>query len=116
MRLEVTVVALESQSVARSTKRAVAALADVVVPTTALGHLTATETVAPEPFLYASGSFEERRNIDRMKLVTLCNAGSCCPVVKIKDTQVEIGEEGNLCVLTPEQWEALREKILKGEA
>ena len=51
-----------------------------------------------------------------MKLVTLCNAGSCCPVVKIKDTQVEIGEEGNLCVLTTEQWETLREKILKGEA
>jgi len=37
-------------------------------------------------------------------------------VVRIKETQVEIGEEGNLCVLTPEQWEALREKILKGEA
>jgi hypothetical protein len=60
--------------------------------------------------------FEGRRNIDQMKLVTLCNAGSCCPVVKIKDTQVEIGEEGNLCVLTLEQWEVLREKILKGEA
>lgn len=27
-----------------------------------------------------------------MKLVTLCKAGSCCPVVKIKDSQVEIGE------------------------
>jgi len=51
-----------------------------------------------------------------MKLVTLCNAGSCCPVVKIKDTQVEIGEEGNICVLTIDQWETLREKILKGEA
>jgi hypothetical protein len=51
-----------------------------------------------------------------MKLVTLCKAGSCCPVVRIKDSQVEIGEEGNLCVLTPEQWETLREKILKGEA
>jgi len=51
-----------------------------------------------------------------MKLVTLCNSGTCCPVVRIKETQVEIGEEGNLCVLTPEQWEALREKILRGEA
>jgi len=59
MRLEVTVAALESQSVARSTKRAVTALADVVVPTTALGHLTATETVAPEPFLYAGGSLKK---------------------------------------------------------
>jgi hypothetical protein len=51
-----------------------------------------------------------------MKLVTLCKEGSCCPVVRIKDTQVEIGEEGNLCVLTINQWETLREKILKGEA
>ena len=51
-----------------------------------------------------------------MKVVSLCSTGSCCPVVIIKDTQVEIGEEGNLCVLTPEQWEALREKILEGEA
>jgi hypothetical protein len=59
MRLEATVVALESQSVARSTRRAVMALANVVVPTTALGHLTATETVAPEPFLYAGGSLKK---------------------------------------------------------
>jgi len=59
MRLEVTVAALESQSVARSTKLAVKALADVVVPTTALGHLTATETFAPEPFLYAGGSLKK---------------------------------------------------------
>ncbi len=59
MRLEVTAVVLESRSVARSTKRAVVALADVVVPTTALGHLTATETFAPEPFLYAGGSLKK---------------------------------------------------------
>ena len=51
-----------------------------------------------------------------MKLVTLCNAGSCCPVVKITDNQVEIGEEGNLCVLTTAHWETLKEKILQGEA
>jgi len=52
-------VALESQFVARSTKLAVTAPADVVVPTTALVHLTATETVAPEPFLYAGGSLKK---------------------------------------------------------
>jgi hypothetical protein len=28
---------------------------------------------------------------------------------------VEIGEEGNNCVLTREQWETLKEKILKKE-
>jgi hypothetical protein len=59
MRLEVTVVALESQSVARSTRRAVAALAAVVVPTTAPDRLTATETVSPKPFLYAGGSLKK---------------------------------------------------------
>lgn len=51
-----------------------------------------------------------------MKLVTLCNSGTCCPVVRIKDHEVEIGEEGNLCVLTTDQWETLKAKILQGEA
>jgi len=59
MRLEATVVALESQSVARSTRRAVTALANVVVPTTAQGRLNATETVSPKPFLYAGGSLKK---------------------------------------------------------
>jgi hypothetical protein len=31
------------------------------------------------------------------------------------DTRVEIGEKGNSCVLTKEQWETLKEKILKKE-
>jgi hypothetical protein len=50
-----------------------------------------------------------------MKIVTLCSSGSCCPVLKIGETQVEIGEEGNLCVLTTEQWETLKDKIIKNE-
>ena len=50
-----------------------------------------------------------------MKIVNLCSAGSCCPVVKITDTQVEIGEKDNTCALTREQWEVLKEKILKKE-
>jgi hypothetical protein len=50
-----------------------------------------------------------------MKIVSLCAAGSCCPVVKITDKQVEIGEKDNICVLTKEQWESLREKILNKE-
>jgi len=50
---------LESQSAARSTKRAVTAPADVVASTTALGHLTATEAAAPEPFLYAGGALKK---------------------------------------------------------
>lgn len=51
-----------------------------------------------------------------MKIVTLCNQGSCCPVVKITDDRVEIGEAGNLCVLSSQEWEVLKQKILDGEA
>ena len=50
-----------------------------------------------------------------MKIVNLCAQGSCCPVVKIADTQVEIGEKDNTCILTKEQWEVLKEKILNKE-
>lgn len=50
-----------------------------------------------------------------MKVVSLCREGSCCPVVKIMDTQVEIGEKDNTCILTKTQWETLKEKILNKE-
>ncbi len=48
-----------------------------------------------------------------MKIVSLCGSCKECPMVKITDTQVEIGENDNTCVLTKAQWESLREKILK---
>ena len=47
-----------------------------------------------------------------MKIVTLCSCGSCCPVVKLADDRVEIGEEGNLCVLTLDEWDTLKSKII----
>ena len=50
-----------------------------------------------------------------MKIVTFCSAGSCCPVVKIAEDRVEIGEDGNLCVLKLEEWEALKSKVLNKE-
>lgn len=50
-----------------------------------------------------------------MKIVRLCREGSCCPVVKVSNEQVEIGEGDNTCILTREQWEALKEKILSEE-
>ncbi len=50
-----------------------------------------------------------------MKIVNLCGQDGCCPVVKIADEHVEIGEQDNLCVLTHSEWEALREKILNNE-
>ncbi len=50
-----------------------------------------------------------------MKIVSLCGEQQCCPVVKIDDERVEIGEEGNLCVLTNSEWETLKQKILDKE-
>jgi hypothetical protein len=50
-----------------------------------------------------------------MKVVTLCKEGSCCPVVKITDSQVELGENDNTCILTITEWEILKEKILSKE-
>lgn len=50
-----------------------------------------------------------------MKSVKLCREGSCCPEVNVLDTFVKIGEDDNICTLTVDQWEILREKILSGE-
>ncbi len=50
-----------------------------------------------------------------MKIITLCSCGSCCPVVKLADDHVEIGEEGNLCVLRLDEWEILKSKIVNKE-
>jgi hypothetical protein len=50
-----------------------------------------------------------------MKIVSLCREGSCCPVVKVADTHVEIGENDNVCVLTMAEWEILKEKIVSKE-
>ncbi len=50
-----------------------------------------------------------------MKIITLRREGSCCPVVKLSDNHVEIGEEGNICTLTMGEWETLKNKILNKE-
>ncbi len=50
-----------------------------------------------------------------MKIISLCREGSCCPVVKITDEHVEIGEKDNTCVLQKSEWEVLKEKVLAGE-
>ena len=50
-----------------------------------------------------------------MKIVNLCGGDSCCPVVKIADEHVEIGEKDNVCVLTKDAWETLKQKILNKE-
>tara|TARA_B100000315_G_C14533943_1_gene567527 strand:- start:373 stop:528 length:156 start_codon:yes stop_codon:yes gene_type:complete len=50
-----------------------------------------------------------------MKIVNLCGSGDCCPMVKLEDERVEIGEKDNTCVLTKSEWEALKQKILNKE-
>ncbi len=50
-----------------------------------------------------------------MKIVNLCGQDSCCPVVKITDESVEIGEKDNTCILKKSEWETLKKKILDGE-
>jgi len=50
-----------------------------------------------------------------VKIITLCSAGTCCPVVKLMADRVEIGEDENTCVLTIEQWETLKAKISSQE-
>ncbi len=49
------------------------------------------------------------------KTVFLCGSGGCCPMVVVEQDSVQIGEEGNLCVLKKEEWNALVDKILSGE-
>lgn len=50
-----------------------------------------------------------------MKKVTLCQDCHCCPAVELDGNAVRIGEEGNLVVLTKEEWNILVEKVKTGE-
>ena len=50
-----------------------------------------------------------------MKIVSLCQCCDACPVVKIAEEHVEIGEKDNVCVLTMSEWEMLKQKILSRE-
>jgi len=52
--------------------------------------------------------------------VTLCSSGVCetvkdCPEVEVKEDCVIIGEDDNVCTLTIEQFNILKEKIKNGE-
>jgi hypothetical protein len=49
------------------------------------------------------------------KIVTLCANASCCPVVEITGNDVRIGEAGNLCVLKPDEFATLKQKIKAGD-
>lgn len=55
-----------------------------------------------------------------MTSVVLCGGGVCdsvkdCPVVDVRDDCVVIGEDDNICTLTLEQFDILKEKIKNEE-
>jgi len=47
--------------------------------------------------------------------VYLCGEKGCCPYVEADGNEVLIGEEGNICRLTREQFNELKERIIKGD-
>jgi len=47
--------------------------------------------------------------------IYLYGESGCCPYVETDGNEVLIGEEGNMCRLTREQFSALKEKIIKEE-
>jgi hypothetical protein len=50
--------------------------------------------------------------------IVLCEDGTCvppkCPVVDVQKDKVIIGEKDNVCTLTKEQFNILKENIRKG--
>jgi len=52
---------------------------------------------------------------EKVKIVNLCSECDKCPTVEISETSVKIGEEGNMCILSMEDWVTLKGKILDGE-
>jgi len=51
--------------------------------------------------------------------VVLCTDSGCippkCPIVDVQEDRVIIGEKENVCTLTKEQFNILKEKIKQGE-
>ena len=51
--------------------------------------------------------------------VVLCEDSVCdpekCPVVDVQENEVIIGEDDNICTLTPGQFDILKEKIKNNE-
>jgi len=52
-------------------------------------------------------------------VVVLCAEGTCipykCPVVDVQEDKVIIGEKDNVCTLTREQFDILKEKVKNDE-
>jgi hypothetical protein len=51
---------------------------------------------------------------ETMRVVKLC-VDESCPVVEIGEDYVKIGEADNHCILKPDEWRVLKDKIINGE-
>ena len=49
------------------------------------------------------------------KTVTLCPECGACPEIKLYNSEVMIGEEGNMVKLKVDEWNTIVDKILSGE-
>jgi hypothetical protein len=49
------------------------------------------------------------------RTVTLCPECGACPEINLYDSEVTIGEEGNMVKLKTDEWNAIVDKILGGE-
>ena len=49
------------------------------------------------------------------KIVSLCPACTACPTVEIEEHEVRIGEDDNLVVLSPAEWNVLVQAIKTGD-
>ncbi len=47
--------------------------------------------------------------------IYLCGEKGCCPSVDVGNDMVTIGEEGNKCQLSMNEWNELKQKIISGE-
>lgn len=52
---------------------------------------------------------------DPIQKINLCPGCGACPEVAVYDSEVWIGEEGNLAKLKKEEWNQLVEQIRKGQ-
>ncbi len=46
--------------------------------------------------------------------VSLCSMCEACPEIQVYDSEVRIGEDGNIVKLKMDEWNTLVEKILSG--
>ena len=53
--------------------------------------------------------------MEAIKKVTLCPACGGCPEVAVYDSEVRIGEKGNLVRLNKQEWNEIVRKIKSGE-